>query len=85
MTCHVKISRSLTFMTECKSRACFTIWITVVIIVIITITWFICRNYYNLFGIYCVSNTLDTSGNCQRPVLLLGVSQHMHNNKPVRI
>ena len=32
--------------------------------------------------------TLDTIGNCQRPVFSLAVSQHMHtctNNKPVKI
>ncbi|XP_033644572.1 uncharacterized protein LOC117304303 isoform X2 [Asterias rubens] len=29
--------------------------------------------------------TLDTYGNCQRPVLSLGVSQHAQNNKPMKL
>ena len=29
--------------------------------------------------------TLDTIGNCLRPVFSLGVSQHALNNKPVKI
>ena len=33
-----------------------------------------------------VLKTLDTIGNCQRPVFSLGVSQHMHKNyKSVKI